>query len=68
MDARLHAERLDPATRRRVLHPASLDDLPDGAFVLVDGEPLLVLGTRLLTWTPAGYVASRGRPPGSGSS
>ena len=64
MDVRLHAERLDPATRRRLLHPASLDDLPDGAFVLVDGEPLLVLGTRLLRWRPAGYTASWGRPAG----
>jgi hypothetical protein len=64
MDAQLHAERLDPVTRRLLLHEAALDDLPDGAFVLVDGEPLLVLGTRLLTWTPAGYTASWARPAG----
>ena len=64
MDAQLHAERLDPGTRRRLLRETALDDLPDGAFALVDGEPLLVLGTRLLAWTPAGYAASRARPAG----
>jgi hypothetical protein len=64
MDAQLHAERVDPATRRHRLHEAPLDDLPDGAFVLDEGEPLLVVGERLLTWTPAGYAASRARPAG----
>jgi len=64
MDAQLHAERVDPATRRHLLHDAALDDLPDGAFVLLGGEPLLVLGERLLTWTPAGYSATRPRPVG----
>lgn len=65
IDARLHDERLEPGTRRRRLHEAALDDLPDGAFVVGDGEPWLVLGDRLLRWTPAGYEAPRGRPRGS---
>jgi hypothetical protein len=57
IDARLHAERIDPRTRAHRLHEAALGDLPDGAFVL-DGEtPRLVLGPRLLDWTPAGYAA-----------
>ena len=47
VDARLHAERFDR-------HPT--DDLPDGAFVLRDGEPWLVRGDELLRWTPAGYA------------
>ena len=47
MDARLHAERLDRNAGESFTQ-RQLDDLPDGAFVLVDGEPLLVLGTRLL--------------------
>ena len=41
---------------------ASLDDLPDGAFVLRDGAPWLVLGGRLLAWTPAGYGERVPRP------
>ena len=56
IDAQLHGERLGP--RRE----ASLDDLPDGAFVLEDGTPWLVLGPHLLRWTPAGYDARRPRP------
>jgi hypothetical protein len=60
IDARLHAERVDPGTRARCLHRAALDGLPDGAFVVEDGEAWLVLGSRLRRWTPAGY--SEGRP------
>jgi hypothetical protein len=49
IDARLHAERLSP----RPVVP--LDDLPTGAFVLLDGDPRLVCDYALLRWTPAGY-------------
>ena len=65
MDAQLHAERLDPLTRAHRLEEAELDELPDGAFVLHEGEPRLVLGRRLLTWTPAGYTAPRPRDEGA---
>jgi hypothetical protein len=50
LDERLHAERLQQ------FHAARLEDLPDGAFVLEDGSPLLVLGGELLRWTPGGYA------------
>jgi len=43
---------------------ATLDDLPDGAFVLEHGEPFLVLGAELMRWTPAGYADARRRPRG----
>jgi hypothetical protein len=62
IDARLHAERVDPATRGHRLHEARLDGLPDGAFVVHDGAPHVVLGNRLLRWTPAGYAEPRPRP------
>jgi hypothetical protein len=65
IDARLHAERLDPTTRGARLHETPLDGLPDGAFVLHDGTPHLVHGERLLGWTPAGYASAAGRPRGS---
>jgi hypothetical protein len=52
IDAQLHAERLGPRSRGLV------DELPDGAFVLVEEAPHLVLGSRLLPWTPAGYRAA----------
>jgi hypothetical protein len=62
IDERLHGERVDVRTGERRLHRADLGDLPDGAFVLHDAEPLLVLGERLLRWTPAGYDTALPRP------
>ena len=62
MDAVLHGERLDPDSRERRLHAASFDELPDGAFVLERDEPWLVRRSKLLRWTPAGYVEERARP------
>ena len=43
---------------KRSLHAEHAADLPDGTFVLRDGDPYLVLGPRLLRWTPAGYGAA----------
>ena len=40
----------------------SFDELPDGAFVLEEGKPHLVLGADLLTWTPSGYASRSPRP------
>jgi len=65
IDARLHSERLDLATRRRRIHRARFGSLPDAAFVLRDDEPWLVLGDELLRWTPAGYT-DRVRRPAAG--
>lgn len=58
IDARLHEERLGPNREQ------ALEDLPAGAFVLRDGDPWLVLGDRLLRWTPGGYADARSRPAG----
>jgi hypothetical protein len=62
IDAQLHDERLDLTVRARRLHRSPIDELPDGAFVLVDRAPHLVLGSRLLQWTPGGYDLHRPRP------
>jgi hypothetical protein len=48
VDLRLHGQRLHH-------HEARFGELPDGAFVLHEGEPHLVLGAELLRWTPGGY-------------
>ena len=64
IDAQLHAERIAPGRRVQRRREAPLDDLPDGAFVLLDGEPRLVLGGQLPLWTTAGYGAPRPRPRG----
>jgi hypothetical protein len=62
IDARLHEERVDLQTRAQRRHRAALDDLPDGSFVLHDGEPCVVLGRRLLAWSPGGYARAVPRP------
>jgi hypothetical protein len=58
----MHADRIEPRTRGHGLHAANLPDLPDGAFVLRDDVPFLVLGTELLRWSTAGYVEREPRP------
>ena len=64
IDTQLHSERLAPETRAQLHHPAELDELPDGTFVLRDGAPTLVAGAHLLRWTPAGYADRAARPLG----
>jgi hypothetical protein len=54
LDEMLHAE-------RGRLPKAELDELPGGAFVVLDGQPWLVLGSDLLRWTPGGYSERRPR-------
>jgi len=55
IDARLHGERLKH-------HELPFDELPDGTFVLHDGDAELVLGDRLLPWSPSGYGEADSRP------
>ncbi len=62
MDDVLHAERLHGRAKRR--HRGTIDALPDGAFVVLDGEPFAVRGDALLHWTPHGYATRRKRPRG----
>lgn len=68
IDEQLHAERVDPDTRGQRRHRAPVDELPDGAFVLHEGEPWIVLGSELARWTSAGYVERRRRATGEEAS
>jgi hypothetical protein len=60
-DEVLHRERLNGKAKRR--HRRSVDDLPDGAFISLDGAAFAVHGDALLRWTAAGYEE---REPRSG--
>ena len=62
MNRRLHGERIHPGTHRRRLHEIPWRDLPEGAFVLLDGAPRLVLPGELVAWSPAGYGERSRRP------
>ena len=64
VDARLHEERLT-ADRRQRHHDAPATLLPDGAFVIREDAPWVVVGRGLRRWTSAGYVESRPLPSGS---
>jgi hypothetical protein len=58
LDLVLHHQRTGPRER------APLDDLPDGTFIALDGDPrpFLVRGDALLPWHPEGYAAPLPRP------
>jgi len=57
IDTRLHADRLAGASVRRT-YRAAVSELPDGTMVSVDSAAFLVLGGRLLRWSPGGYLGS----------
>ncbi len=62
MDHVLHGERLQGRTKRR--HRRSIDGLPDGAFIAMDGAASALRGDVMLRWTPEGYGAPVRRPRG----
>jgi hypothetical protein len=67
IDNRLHAERVAP-DRSKQSYLATLDELPDGVFVVGESkeEPAyLVRGDYLFEWSPGGYRDSRPRPKGA---
>lgn len=55
IDARLHAERVDPVTRRQHIHRARIDDLPDASVVRIGSEPALVSRTGARPWSFTGW-------------
>lgn len=64
MDAQLHAERRRHGTGARRLHQVDWPSLPDGAFVLVDQGPAVVVGDHAAVWdgTQNRYGAHLPRP------
>ena len=55
IDAVLHRERLDGRAKRLHPLPMPLERLPDGAMVTRGNESYLILESRALAWSPAGY-------------
>jgi len=63
MDAQLHPERVDRATKRQRTTQARAGDLPDGVMIRREGRLWLLAGGQLLEWSFAGY-ADRSPVPG----
>jgi hypothetical protein len=61
IDRQLHRERIGEGPSKRRMQRGSAAALPDGTFVLLDGEPHVVRGPHLLRWTPSGYETGRPR-------
>ncbi|HEV3092073.1 MAG TPA: hypothetical protein VGX91_11605 [Candidatus Cybelea sp.] len=60
MDLRLHADRLDGKSKRT--YRADIATLPDGAYVVFEGEPHLIWGDAIFPWTDSGYRGAIPRP------
>jgi hypothetical protein len=60
MDVELHRARIE--SRKKATYEASMDSLPDGCFVQIDGRAYLVWSDALLLWTPEGYTRRDARP------
>jgi hypothetical protein len=62
INRQLHGERIVRGTHRRRIHQLPWAKLPDGAFVLLDRTPAVVVGDQLVEWTREGYGERRKRP------
>jgi len=66
IDDRLHSERVGSGRSKQTFR-ANLDELPDGVFIMsggAKGGAHLVVGDKLLAWSPGGYMVRRARPGG----
>jgi hypothetical protein len=62
LNRQLHGERIVRGTHRRRIHRLPWTELPDGAFVLLDASPAVVVGDQLTGWTHEGYRDRLARP------
>ncbi len=67
MDRALHDARILRRTGTGATCRAGIDSLPDFTFLRTGVGPAMVLGARLLPWTPAGYGAALPRPGAGGA-
>jgi hypothetical protein len=62
MDVVLQKERLNGRAKR--MHDMDMGDLPDAAFIAVEGKAYAVRGANLLRWSESGYAEKIARPQG----
>lgn len=69
LDAVLHRQRMPLGAGERPLFRSSWSDLPDGAFVLLESGPAVVVHDQLTPWRPDNtYGVPRRRPRGGTAS
>jgi len=61
IDSILHAERRSRPFQKRT-HVATIDALPDGTYIAMEGQAWLVMDDALLAWSGDGYTHRRRRP------
>ncbi len=61
IDRVLHSERRDGPFSKRT-HVARIENLPDGAYIVVEDAAWLVLGDSMFAWSSEGYTERRRRP------
>ena len=61
IDCIIHSERID-RKGNKVTHQENISNLPDGAFILIDDEPYLLVDDQIYHWTPAGYGKAQPSP------
>ena len=64
MNRQLHGERIVRGTHTRRCHEMPWTKLPTGTFVLIEGNPALIVDDSLVLWTKTGYQGKRPRPKG----
>src|SRR5260370_10230714 len=62
IDAALHRERLSGGKKRLHARAMPLEQLPDGAMVQQGTESFLIVRSRALLWSPAGYLTAQYAP------
>lgn len=65
MDACLHEERIAPGSRKHRVWQSAASELPDAAFVALNGAPHLVQADSLRPWSWQGYGQPVARPRGN---
>jgi hypothetical protein len=63
MDLQLQSDRVQHGKKKT--YRAGLDSLPDGTYIVADGDACLVWGNELLVWSGEGYTERRPRPHGT---
>jgi hypothetical protein len=61
IDKILHKERMDKHGQK-IMHQASIKNIPDGVFILMDDKPGVIKNNLFYAWSPFGYDKGKALP------